>query len=185
MPAAVEVTPVAPAQGIRPIGTYVLLSIRSRLHLGAVGGAVAPVMVMEQQARPLLRSGDSLIVFALLSRPLVRELRCAADELGLLLEIADDVESLVHRIETDCPAVVVVDADGLPGVAELFQFARSLRADAVLVGITCFWSEKDHGIRRFADAIIHKPLRGDEWRRVLASPRANHAQGGAALPIGP
>jgi hypothetical protein len=98
------------------------------------------------------------------------DLRSLARELGLHLEFSSATEIAMARIEASCPELVLVDCDLLGRAEDLFQFARSLRPDVWLIGVTCYWSERDESLRRFANALIHKPPRGDEWRRaVLAS----------------
>ncbi len=103
----------------------------------------------------------------LMPPPFEGALRRLTGELGLHLEFSSATEIVIARIEASCPELVLVDCDLLGRVEDLFQFARSLRPDVWLIGVTYYWSERDESLRRFANAVIHKPTRGDEWRRAL------------------
>ena len=108
------------------------------------------------------------VALALISPALVRDLRLLTDEFGLHLELSNAPEIVAARIETSCPELVLVDSDLFGGVEDLFQFARSLRPDVWLIGVTCYWSERDKKLRTSANALVHKPPRGDEWRRAFS-----------------
>jgi hypothetical protein len=97
------------------------------------------------------------------------DLRRLTRELGLRLEFSSATEIAIARIEASCPELGLVDCDLLGKVEDLFQFARSLRPDVWLIGVTCYWSERDESLRPFANAVIHKPPRGDEWRRAVVA----------------
>jgi hypothetical protein len=107
---------------------------------------------------------------ALMPPSFERDLRRLTREFGLNLEFSSTAEIATARIEASCPELVLVDCDLLGRVEDLFRFARSLRPDVWLIGVTYYWSEREENLRGLADGLIHKPPRGDEWRRaVLAS----------------
>lgn len=104
---------------------------------------------------------------ALMSPHFERDLRRLTDELGWHLEYSSATDVVTARIETSCPELVFVDTDLSARAEELFHFARSLRPDVWIIGVTYYWSERDERLHEIADAVIHKPARGDEWSRAL------------------
>jgi DNA-binding response OmpR family regulator len=117
---------------------------------------------MELPPRP-----DSKELVALMSSASARELQLAARDVGFAVCVIEDVREMVVRIEADCPRVVVVDSDWAGDAEVILRFARSLRADVFLVGVTYFWSDRDEILQPLADAVLHKPLRRSECTRVL------------------
>jgi hypothetical protein len=117
---------------------------------------------MEPPPRP-----DTKDLVALMAGASARELRLAARDLRLVVYVIEDVREMVVRIEADCPRVVVVDTEWAADAEVILRFARSLRADAFLIGVTYFWSDRDEILQPLADAVLHKPLRRSECTRVL------------------
>jgi hypothetical protein len=87
--------------------------------------------------------------------------------LPLKLELSDSVDIVIARIESACPALVLVDGDLLGCPADLCSFARSLRRDVTVLGMTYYWSERDDALCGCVDALLHKPPRETEWRAVF------------------
>lgn len=124
---------------------------------------------MEPPPRP-----DSTELVALMSSTSARELQLAARDLGLAAYVIENVREMVVRIEADCPRVVVVDSDWARDAEVILRFARSLRADTFLIGVTYFWSDRDEILQPLADIVLHKPLRRSECTRVLRGVTATH-----------
>lgn len=91
----------------------------------------------------------------------------ATSRFDLRLEFAAELGLFVTRIESDYPAVLIVDVDLAESLTTLSAFARSLRPDVKIFAVTCYWSERDDGVRGCADAILHKPPRRSQWEAVL------------------
>ena len=94
------------------------------------------------------------------------EIRRALQGLNVTLECTGLSGVLLARIESACPEIVIVDLDITPRPNELAIFARSLRPDVCIVSAQWYWS--DHEPPTFADAVVHKPARRDEWFPALA-----------------
>ena len=87
--------------------------------------------------------------------------------LHVQLDLSGTTELVVARLESDCPALLLIDTDLLGCPVDLCRFARSLRPDVKVFGLTYYWSEREEGLRFCADAILHKPARDTEWKAVL------------------
>ena len=96
-----------------------------------------------------------------------RDVRRAIAGLHVRLELSGATDLVVARIESACPELLFIDTDLLGCPADLCRFARSLRPDVKVFGLAYYWSEHDEGLRSCADAILHKPARGTEWKAVL------------------
>jgi hypothetical protein len=87
---------------------------------------------------------------------------------GLRLQWETARELFVARIESGCPSLLIVDTDLMGCLSELCSFARSVRPDVRVLGLTCYWSERDEALAACADAVLHKPLRQAQWEAVFA-----------------
>lgn len=87
--------------------------------------------------------------------------------LPVSLELSATVDLIVARIESACPALILVDGDLLGCPADLCSFARSLRRDVTILGLTYYWSEREDTFRSCVDALLHKPPRETEWRATF------------------
>jgi hypothetical protein len=85
----------------------------------------------------------------------------------LKLEWQADIALFVARVESGCPPLLLIDTDlvGCPG--DLCRFARSLRPDVRIFGISCYWSERDEALLTCVDALLHKPPRRAQWEAVF------------------
>ncbi|MDP9236186.1 MAG: hypothetical protein M3P30_02105 [Chloroflexota bacterium] len=97
---------------------------------------------------------------------LERDVRRALDGLNVRLEFTAISGVLIARIESACPQIVILDLDISPQPDDLARFARSLRPDVRIVSAQWYWSDRD--APSFADAVVHKPPRRDEWFPVIA-----------------
>lgn len=95
------------------------------------------------------------------------EVRRAIAGLHVHLDLSGATELVVARIESDCPAILLVDADLLGCPEDVCRFARSLRPDVRVFGLAYYWSEREEALLMCADAILHKPARNAEWKTVL------------------
>lgn len=73
---------------------------------------------------------------------------------------------LIARIESACPQILILDLDLSPRPDELARLARSLRPEVRIVSAQWHWADRD--APTFADAVVHKPPRRDEWFPVIA-----------------
>jgi hypothetical protein len=95
-----------------------------------------------------------------------REVRAAVSGLRLQAEFVAAPGVLLARVEAGCPAIVIVDMDLLSRVDDLTRFARSLRPDVHLIGMS--WWRSDHErLAEGMDLVLHKPIRRDEWFPAL------------------
>ncbi|MEX0785397.1 MAG: hypothetical protein WD939_02060 [Dehalococcoidia bacterium] len=113
------------------------------------------------------RSQARLRALGLLARPLQHVVRDVMDGFALDIEFQPDLGLYVARVEADYPDVLIVDVDLAGGLVTLSPFARSLCPNLKLVAVTCYWSERDEGLREYADAVVHKPPRRNEWEAAL------------------
>jgi hypothetical protein len=91
----------------------------------------------------------------------------ALSRLSLRLELSESADIVIARIESACPALILVDGDLLGRPADLCSFARSLRSDVTILGLTYYWSEREEAFRGCVDALLHKPPRESEWRATF------------------
>ena len=126
--------------------------------------------------------GAALDALALLHAQLRAPVERLTARLAWTLEFVESPASLAARVETRCPHILLVDTDLVGAFEELAGFACSLRPDVRLLAVTCYWSDRDDSVRGCADAILHKPVRRNEWERVfdrIGIPRI----GGADAPV--
>jgi hypothetical protein len=97
---------------------------------------------------------------------LERDIRRALEGLNVRLEFTAMSGVLIARIESACPQIVILDLDISPQPDDLARFARSLRPDVRIVSAQWYWSDRD--APTFADAVVHKPPRRDEWFPAIA-----------------
>ena len=116
--------------------------------------AIAP------QHRPALTA--AVLACAALERDIRRSLR----GLNVKLEFVPASGLLIARIESDCPEIVILDLDISPLPGDLARFARSLRPDVRIISAQWYWADRDAPV--FADAVVHKPVRRDEWFPAIA-----------------
>lgn len=95
------------------------------------------------------------------------EVRRAIAGLHVELALSDTTELVAARLESACPALLLIDTDLLGCPVDLCTFARSLRPDIKVFALVNHWSEREEDLRSCADAILHKPPRRDEWKAVL------------------
>ncbi len=96
-----------------------------------------------------------------------RAIERVAAPFSLRLEWETAIDRFVTRIETACPEFLIVDTDLLGCLSDLCSFARSLRPDVRIFGLTWYWSERDDALAGCADALLHKPLRRAQWESVF------------------
>ncbi len=133
--------------------------------------AIARTPMDTFDARPLDAVG-------LIPAALHPEVRRAIAGLHVKIDLSGATELVVARIESDCPAILLVDADLLGCPEDVCRFARSLRPDVKVFALAYYWSEREEGLRACTDAILHKPARAIEWKPVLRRfgvPDVNHA----------
>lgn len=87
--------------------------------------------------------------------------------LQIRLELSSATELIVARIESACPELVLIDTDLVGCPDELCRFARSLRSDVKVLGLSYYWSDREEALRSCVDAILHKPARDAEWCPAL------------------
>lgn len=116
-----------------------------------------------------LPAARAVTVVGLMGRELHPQVHRALQGLRLTLELSDARSLVVARIESACPEIVLVDTDLVGCLTDLCRFARSLRYDVRVVGVACYWSEREEALQDCADAIVHKPPRDSEWGTVLRS----------------
>ncbi len=91
----------------------------------------------------------------------------ALERFNVRLEMNEAPDFVVARIESGCPPLLLIDTELMGCLTKLCCFARSLRPDVTVFGLTYFWSERDESMRECADAILHKPPRQPEWDAVM------------------
>ena len=131
----------------------------------------AEPQLSQEGARADLYGGGStraqpLTTAVLAGAALESEIRRAVQGLNLTLECTAFSGLLIARIESCCPQLVILDLDITPRPEDLARFARSLRPDARIVAAQWYWAEREPPT--FADAVLHKPARRDEWFPTLA-----------------
>lgn len=92
------------------------------------------------------------------------------------LTLLESVDLVVAQVESDRPDILLIDTDLLGCPSELCCFARSLRPDVRVFGLAYYWSEREEALHACVDAILHKPVRDTEWKRVLSRFDLNEAQ---------
>ncbi len=97
---------------------------------------------------------------------LERDIRRALQGLNVRLEFTPMSGLLIARIEPACPQILILDLDISPRPADLARFARSLRPDVRIVSAQWYWADRD--APTFAEAVVHKPPRRDEWFPAIA-----------------
>lgn len=97
---------------------------------------------------------------------LERDIRRSLQGLNVKLEFMPASGLLIARIESDCPQIVILDLDISPQPDDLARFARSLRPDVRIVSAQWYWADREAPV--FADAVVHKPPRRDEWFPAIA-----------------
>lgn len=107
-----------------------------------------------------------LVAGVLASPPLERAIRLALGGLNLRLDFISMSGLLVARIEAECPRLLILDLDICPGPDDLTRFARSLRPDILVAAVHWYWAERE--TPAFADVLVHKPVRRDEWFPAIA-----------------
>ena len=122
--------------------------------------AVEPTPADTPKPRPL----DALGLVPAAMHP---EVRRAIAGLHVNIDLSAATELVVARIESDCPAILLVDADLLGCPEDVCRFARSLRPDVRVFGLAYYWSEREEALLMCADAILHKPARNAEWKAVM------------------
>ena len=111
--------------------------------------------------------GNTLEAIGLVPPAMHADVRRAIAGLHLRLDLSGTAALVVARIESACPELLLIDTDLLGCPVDLCRFARSLRPDVKVFGLTYYWSEREEGLRFCADAILHKPARDAEWKAVL------------------
>ncbi len=112
-------------------------------------------------------SRKPLEAIGLVSPAMHADVRRAIAGLHVTLDLSESTEIVVARIESTCPELLIIDTDLLGCPEDLCRFAHSLRPDVKVFGLAYYWSEREQGLRNCADAILHKPARGAEWKPVL------------------
>jgi hypothetical protein len=104
---------------------------------------------------------------ALASERARADIEGAVPSLSLDIAFVERVDRLSALVEVSCPEILIIDTDllGLPG--DLCRMARSLRPDVVTVALVNHWSEREQRLTGVVDAVLHKPPRREEWRRVF------------------
>jgi len=103
---------------------------------------------------------------ALVGELLARDIRQAIRGLSVRIEFTEQSGLVVARIESGCPGIVMLDMDLTPRPGEMLAFARSLRGDVRVVVVTYWWCDRPTPVS--ADAVLHKPVRRDEWFPAMA-----------------
>ena len=83
------------------------------------------------------------------------------------LTFVSRVDLLSDWVESNCPEVVMIDTDLLGLPADLCVMARSLRPDVLTVALVNHWSEREERLHNAVDAVLHKPPRPEEWKRLF------------------
>ncbi len=128
-----------------------------------VAEAVVPLGVAATP-HPAQRPPEAL---ALVPEALQPEVVRACERLQLKVECLAAVDAFVSRVESACPPLLLVDTDLLGWPLDLCKFARSLRPDVKVIGVTWHWSERDEALAACVDAVLHKPPRRSEWETAL------------------
>jgi len=103
-----------------------------------------------------------------LAAPLLQaEIKRLAAAYRVKLEWETAVGLFVARVESGCPALLLIDTDLLGCPDDLCKFARSLRPDVRVFGISCYWSERDEALLTCVDALLHKPPRRAQWEAMF------------------
>jgi hypothetical protein len=115
---------------------------------------------------PMREGGSALTAAVLAGATLERDIRRALQGLNVNLEFTPTSGLLIARIESACPQILILDLDISPRPGDLARFARSLRPDVRIVSAQWYWADRD--APTFADAVVHKPPRRDEWFPMIA-----------------
>lgn len=84
-------------------------------------------------------------------------------QLAIEVELVTCPGDFTTRVTTLSPDLLVVDFDA-PGVrGEILRAARAPRRTTPVIGLACYWSEREDAARQLADALVHKPPRVQEW----------------------
>ena len=129
----------------------------------------AAAAVHEESVRILagIPPGSRLQASVLAAAPLEPPIRRALDSLNFRLKFHTTSSTLLTEIEVNCPDVLILDLDRTPLPEDLAKFARSLRPNVTIAVAQWYWS--DRHISDFADVVLHKPVRHDEWWDAVAS----------------
>jgi hypothetical protein len=115
---------------------------------------------------PSLSNQTRLEALGLAAPALQAEVERQSAGFSIAFEWQHAVELLVARVESGCPDLLFIDTDLLGCLDDLCRFAHSLRPDVRVLGIACYWSERDETLT-CVDAILHKPPRRSQWEAVF------------------
>lgn len=108
-----------------------------------------------------------LDAIGLVAPPLHPDVLHAVAGLHLRLDLSDRADVVVARLESACPALILIDTDLMGCPQDVCRLARSLRPDVRVVAMTYYWSDREEGLERCVDGILHKPARSREWSGTL------------------
>lgn len=105
---------------------------------------------------------------ALAGQELVGALEAFASDFEMRLDVHEDDRAFLDAIARDGPDLVVVDSDIMGHPCDLSDLVRNHNPQASFIVVAWFWSDREEALRDCADAVVHKPIRGSEWRRAFA-----------------
>lgn len=108
-----------------------------------------------------------LDALGLAAPPLRTEIERLAEAYRVKFEWQPAIDLFVTRVESGCPDLLLIDTDLLGCPDALCRFARSLRPDVKVFGISCYWSERDEALVACVDALLHKPPRRAQWEAMF------------------
>jgi hypothetical protein len=63
-------------------------------------------------------------------------------------------------------AVYIIEADRGAGLLTITRELRRRAEGALVFALTGWWSDVEHDLKHMADAVLHVPLRHEEWREA-------------------
>ena len=117
---------------------------------------------------------------AMLLPSLASQIRQITARLPIAMKMCDTSRMFMAHVERRCPELLLVDTDLVGGVGDLARVAHSIRRDVCVVGLACFWSEREEALRAALDGVLHKPPRAAEWEALTRGLCAFHAPASTA-----
>jgi hypothetical protein len=96
-----------------------------------------------------------------------RQVARALAPFPLDLRLVGSLEELTSDLGVCSPDLLLIDTDLVGCPDEVCRLAHRLDPATTVLGISCYWSERDVMLRDCLDGILHKPLRSSEWNNVL------------------
>ena len=139
------------------------LKARPRCRGDLQGGKVLDAHVVPSTNHQVVQGALAFVAFGLR-----RQVAVAVAPFALKPRFAGSLDELTVNLEACSPDLLLIDTDLVGYPDEVCRLAHRLDPATKVVGISCYWSERDALLRTCRlDGILHKPLRSTEWNTAL------------------